>query len=233
MDNAERFLYLGIIIILISFTVTNNCNENDWPKCAQNKCAKLWRNNLRYGYGSLLLCLIVIATSKYGDNTNIEHYLSFAGTLSSIILSVIAIFMSINSESKMDDAKVSIECSKDKIEQTMEKLVSLENKFECIERNVANSANISETSLKKIDEKLEGNMKELKTRIFILKESIEAINKERDYKGGLSKNFLNKNNKINYVKFMDKGTLKENNIDLYHKIIATFKNGNNKTEKDE
>ena len=64
------------------------------------------------------MVIVVLLTLTFANNENAVNYFSFAGTLSSIILSVVAIFMTINSENESKDAKTQLDRSIVKMEES-------------------------------------------------------------------------------------------------------------------
>ena len=64
------------------------------------------------------MVIVVLLTLTFVNNENAVNYFSFAGTLSSIILSVVAIFMTINSENESKDAKTQLDRSIVKMEES-------------------------------------------------------------------------------------------------------------------
>lgn len=64
------------------------------------------------------IVIVILLTLTFAKDENAINYFSFAGTLSSIILSVVAIFMTINSENESKDAKTQLDRSIAKMEES-------------------------------------------------------------------------------------------------------------------
>lgn len=64
----------------------------------------------------------VFLTEKLSDADRFGEMLSFAGTVSSIILSIVAIFMSINGEEKNDEIRREMSNSSNKLAETADRL---------------------------------------------------------------------------------------------------------------
>ena len=82
----------------------------------------------------------VFLTEKLSDADRFGEMLSFAGTVSSIILSIVAIFMSINGEGKNDEIRREMSNSSNKLEETANELDSylenMLNRIKDLERRV-------------------------------------------------------------------------------------------------
>lgn len=87
---------------------THKCNE-------EKDCEKLLKKDIVYCFIIFFLFVVGLLTWKLGDNKTVFDQISFAGTVSSIILSVIAIFMTIASENKNTSMSGIIEKVKDSI----------------------------------------------------------------------------------------------------------------------
>lgn len=113
------------------------------------KCVK---NKLHCRYISFISIGIVIWLLATGDANSEEFssWISFASTVASIILSVIAIIMSISGDGKTDEMK-------NQMQETARKLEKTAQSIEC-----ANDQNIK-------------NINELKNGIELLKEKIESL----------------------------------------------------------
>lgn len=107
----------------------NRCKySEDENRCAP-KCSKLQRKDFIYVTIILVIVIIVLSTMHLAGNKLAIEYFSFAGTISSIILSIIAIFMSINSESKNALITSSMEKSIDELHKLEESITASESKI--------------------------------------------------------------------------------------------------------
>ena len=64
------------------------------------------------------IIIVVLLALTFTNDKEAVNYFSFAGTLSSIILSVVAIFMTINSENESKDAKRQMDMSVQQLKDT-------------------------------------------------------------------------------------------------------------------
>lgn len=106
--------------------------------------------HLRYITGISLGIVVWMVASGAANNTEFSSWISFASTVTSIILSVIAIIMSITGESKTDAMRNQMEETAQKLEET---------------------ANAIEAANKKNEE----NINELKENIHILQEKVVIL----------------------------------------------------------
>ena len=147
MHSAETAILTGIIfsvggivaiigltaIISISFAILIYKNKNSSINCDNKKqCSNLFGTKtkekcpalMQKDFNHLIILFAVIMVFGFtniliGDTSAFE-YISFASTITSIVLSVIAIFMTISSESKTDNIKIAIDESVRRLEETAE-----------------------------------------------------------------------------------------------------------------
>ena len=133
MDSAERFVCITIIVLIICFRFNINCNNsNQQGLCDLRPCNRLLKRDFKYCMLMMLALLILLLTVKLGDNKELLNYISFGSTLTSIILSVLAIFMTMLAESKSDATKTRLENLTSVIEKSsssIEKQVDAINKI--------------------------------------------------------------------------------------------------------
>ena len=97
---------------------------------------------LHMKYVLCIACFLgaVFLTEKLSDADRFGEMLSFAGTVSSIIISIVAIFMSINGEGKNDEIRREMSNSSNKLEETANELDSylenMLNRIKDLERRV-------------------------------------------------------------------------------------------------
>lgn len=82
------------------------------------RCVYLLKKDFIYMSIIAGIVIVILLTLTFAKNENAINYFSFAGTLSSIILSVVAIFMTINSENESKDAKTQLDRSIAKMEES-------------------------------------------------------------------------------------------------------------------
>ena len=97
----------------------------------------IWIIGQRFVIGFLVFVIVLLLTTKATDQFVSEF--SFAATISSIILSILAIFMSINGESKTQSIRTKIENEADDISNAtdyMQRVISeLEKKVDSIKKD--------------------------------------------------------------------------------------------------
>ena len=135
---------MRIKIPLFEFETDKNCpckDQNEYElkiKCMKTKLHSIYIACIATG-----IVIWSLATGK-ANNAEFSSWISFASTITSIILSVIAIFMSISGESKTDSMR-------DKMEEASKKLEKTANDIEAANKE----------SIKNLDE-LKREMDELK-----------------------------------------------------------------------
>lgn len=108
-----------------------------------------------------IACLILALTIKLSDNSAFADQLSFASTVTSIILSIIAIWMSISGERNINDVKQRVSDSAIKLEG------STKESIELVE-NLKNTFDVQEKTYKQIINNLENvisNVENMKNSI--------------------------------------------------------------------
>jgi hypothetical protein len=78
----------------------------------------------------LVLIIIAIASVRYGENTNLVNYISFAGTISSILLAVTAIIYSYYSTNSFSQNVGTLDSSTKKISESSTKLFQIIEKLD-------------------------------------------------------------------------------------------------------
>lgn len=72
-------------------------------------CESLKQHDLKCCILIMFICIVFICTLAFGNYKPVIEYISFAGTITSIILSVLAIMMTLLSEASSNDAKVKMD----------------------------------------------------------------------------------------------------------------------------
>ena len=102
-----------------------------WKCGSQNKeCSTLIKRDFLYVVIILVIVSIAILASAFSNDQKAIDLFSFASTITSIILSVLAIFMTLISEYKNENTKTKIDMATNKIEQSTEHALSVQRKFE-------------------------------------------------------------------------------------------------------
>ncbi len=115
MEAWERYLYIIAFIVVMVLNCGSNGSFATYRCNEERECEKLLKKDIVYCFIIFFLFVVGLLTWKLGDNRTVFDQISFAGTVSSIILSVIAIFMTIASENKNTSMSGIIEKAKDSI----------------------------------------------------------------------------------------------------------------------
>ncbi|MBM6806167.1 hypothetical protein H6A24_06575 [Bacteroides caecicola] len=165
---------IAIVAIICDF-LNNKNSQTSAENLLTQKIIKLHRN---YIVGFLSFAIITIISAKYGGpNNNIFDYLSFGSTITSLVLSILAIFVTVQSSSdlykqftRIDNATDTITQVSKQIDKTLEGL--LESKDKLVEASNTITKQIDNIVLR-VDEKLQERMKETEHNIA---EQINSLN---------------------------------------------------------
>lgn len=123
MDALERFVYIILMVVIYCYSNYNECDDsNKQGQCNLRPCNRLLKRDFKYCTFIMIALLVLILTAKVGNDSNLLAYISFGSTLSSIILSILAIFMTMLSESKNDATKTRLENLTSTIENASESI---------------------------------------------------------------------------------------------------------------
>ncbi|MBR6591766.1 MAG: hypothetical protein IKK81_03970 [Prevotella sp.] len=131
------------------------------------KIIKIHRN---YIAGFLGFAVIMLLTAQYGGPNNaIFEYLSFGSTITSLVLSILAIFVTVQSSSdlykqftRIDNATDTIKNVSSQIDDTLENLKDAERSLQNTSQNISQQLN---NIVDQIDERLKTRMKETEGNI--------------------------------------------------------------------
>lgn len=131
------------------------------------KIIKIHRN---YIAGFLGFAVIMLLTAQYGGPKNaIFEYLSFGSTITSLVLSILAIFVTVQSSSdlykqftRIDNATDTIKNVSSQIDDTLENLKDAERSLQNTSQNISQQLN---NIVDQIDERLKTRMKETEGNI--------------------------------------------------------------------
>ena len=143
--------------------------------------------------GFLSFAVITIISAKYGGpNNNIFDYLSFGSTITSLVLSVLAIFVTVQSSSdlykqftRIDNATETITTISKQLDGTLDKITDVEKKLTLTSNTITNQI---DSIISRVDEKLKERMQETEHK---LSEQINSLNiltvseKEQNYEEAL------------------------------------------------
>ena len=133
------------------------------------KIIKIHRN---YIAGFLGFAIIMLLTAQYGGPNNaIFEYLSFGSTITSLVLSILAIFVTVQSSSdlykqftRIDNATDTIKNVSSQIDDTLENLKDAERSLQNSSQNISQQLN---NIVDQIDERLKARMKETEGNIYM------------------------------------------------------------------
>ncbi len=125
------------------------------------KVVKLHRN---YIAGILGFAIIMLLTAKFGGPNNaIFEYLSFGSTITSLVLSILAIFVTVQSSSdlykqfaRIDNATDTINSVSEQIEGTLSEIQKVEKDLSKVSQNISSQM---ENIVERIDEKIRTHIK--------------------------------------------------------------------------
>lgn len=174
---------LYIVGLVISYFKFNGC-ANMWDcdkNCdnnKNNKCYALAKRDLFFLIG-IIICLL---TLTFSDNEIAFSHFSFAGTITSIVLSVLAIFMTIQSEAKNENVKAEINAA-------VHSLNDINNR---LNQNIEESLN----KLSYIDDNLDEKLAEINSKLDNINKKVNATNvpSKKNPKWILTKNIKGDNN---------------------------------------
>lgn len=165
---------IAIIAIICDF-LSNKKIQTSTENLLTQKIIKLHRN---YIVGFLSFAVITIISAKYGGpNNNIFDYLSFGSTITSLVLSVLAIFVTVQSSSdlykqftRIDNATETITTISKQLDGTLDKITDVEKKLTLTSNTITNQI---DSIISRVDEKLKERMQETEHK---LSEQINSLN---------------------------------------------------------
>lgn len=92
----------------------SSCSQTD-DLCAKSKCPTILKRDSWYRIIIFVIVLAFIFTNLFVDDKDALNYFSFASTIASIILSVVAIMMTIFSDAKNENTKAQINKAVDEL----------------------------------------------------------------------------------------------------------------------
>ena len=185
MEAWERYLYIIAFIVVIVLNCGSNSSFAHYRCNEEKECEKLLKKDMVYCFIIFFLFVVGLLTWKLGDNKTVFDQISFAGTVSSIILSVIAIFMTIASENKNTSMSGIIEKAKDSI-------VDADEDIQNNTRKLSKSINKNKKILDAFNQYF-SKFDDLEKRITDLRSGVE------EFRSILDKNTQNYNNINNRI----------------------------------
>lgn len=126
-----------------------------------------------------LALIILLLTVRLGDDSQLLNYISFGSTLTSIILSILAIFMTMLAESKSDATKTRLENLTSIIEKSSESIEKQVDDINNIYKEMAGRFPVYEKILTQQATLME-KMESLEERTKNIEEGIKKKNFEGD-----------------------------------------------------
>lgn len=141
VQNKPCLIFAGLFIICILIEAFRNkpCSTKG-KDCNDKYCTKLKEHDYKYCIAGLIFVIIFISTMTMGQDKDINQSISFASTISSIILSILAIIMTLLAESKSDNVQFRMDQFLSKINEynqsnnrQLRRIEGIVKKFESIE----------------------------------------------------------------------------------------------------
>lgn len=157
---------IAIVAIICDF-FNNKKAQTSTENLLAQKIIKLHRN---YIVGFLSFAIITIISAKYGGpNNNIFDYLSFGSTITSLVLSVLAIFVTVQSSSdlykqftRIDNATETIASISRKLDGTLDKISEVEKELSSTSSIITNQV---DNIISRFDENLKKRMQETEDKL--------------------------------------------------------------------
>lgn len=157
---------LAIVAIVCDFIVERKMASSS-DSLLSKKIIKVHRN---YIAGILGFAVIMLLTANYGKPGNcIYEYLSFGSTITSLVLSILAIFVTVSSSSdlykqftRIDNATDTIKNVSNQIDGTLEKLTATESNLQNTSNKISKQL---DNIVEQIDERLKTRIKETEGNI--------------------------------------------------------------------
>lgn len=100
LSASAIFIVLVVLVVILTLFITCNCHKVN--ECKEVYCHKLKEHDYKFCMVILFFVIVFICTISMGNNDEVAKLLSFAGTLSSIILSVLAIILTLLADKKAE-----------------------------------------------------------------------------------------------------------------------------------
>ena len=176
---VSAFFFIGLLVaVIVMMRTMKPICQNDANECKQSYCHKLKENDFKYCIGILFLIIVFICTLTMGNNSKVMEYISFAGTVSSLILSVLAIIMTMLSESKNEGTKANIDVILSETRQSVDKINNFTGSMESVSSEIHKT-----TSDLKV---LKLNLSSINKRTLELKEGLDLLKDFIDKSNALS-----------------------------------------------
>ena len=177
------FVFLCAIVLLFALLIPKNCNSNTKQSaCETMYCERLKQHDLKCCILIMFICIVFICTLAFGNYKPILEYISFAGTITSIILSVLAIMMTLLAEAGSNDAKIKMDNHLDLVQKLSDKTDGQISRIEQLIKELSYKEADSKKIIEKQDEMIKRQTK-LMSQVDSLSNDINQMsfgNKGRD-----------------------------------------------------
>lgn len=184
------FLFLCMFLVVAYACFGDRMCLQAKVDCEQKSCYRVLKRDFIYCGIILVLCAVFIFTITSSNNKDVVSHISFAGTLSSAILSVIAIFMTIRSEEKNSEIKSRIGGLIDKLELVDTKIEDNISNFNNIDIEVKKSFDKFKDLVEQQNKIILKKQDEIFNRVCDLKDETQG-NKWKEEKGSISEGIKN------------------------------------------
>ena len=186
------FIVLVALVVILTIFITSNCDKA--KDCTDVYCNRIKEHDYKFCIVILFFVIVFICTLSMGSNDEISKLLSFAGTLSSIILSVLAIFLTLMADKKSeyerlktDNLVTRMETYTNETKASLAKAESIVEKLENLERKVDDVLK-KEEKLIKIQNEIKDNINEYNQKTNKVDDIKAQYNDESYDNGQLDKN---------------------------------------------
>lgn len=183
MNDILGFVFLCAIVLLFALLIPKNCNSNTKQSaCETMYCERLKQHDLKCCILIMFICIVFICTLAFGNYKPILEYISFAGTITSIILSVLAIMRTLLAEAGSNDAKIKMDNHLDLVQKLSDKTDGQISRIEQLIKELSYKEADSKKIIEKQDEMIKRQTK-LMSQVDSLSNDINQMsfgNKGRD-----------------------------------------------------
>lgn len=175
MNDILGFVFICALVILFALLIPKNCNHGGkQSECEITYCERLKQHDLKCCILIMFICIVFICTLAFGNYKPILEYISFAGTITSIILSVLAIMMTLLAEAGSNDAKVKMDNHLDLVQKLSYKTDEQITQIEQLIRELSEKEADNKKIIQKQDEMIK-RQSELMSQVDSLSDDINQM----------------------------------------------------------
>lgn len=131
---------IALTAIICDLIARRRNDSNNPSECHLSK--RIIKIHRSYIIGFLGFAVVMLITAQYGGpNNEIFSYLSFASTITSLVLSILAIFVTVKSSMDLNKQFGSVNTVSKQIDDTLKKLNEAESKLNETSNNISNQVN--------------------------------------------------------------------------------------------